>query len=66
MTDSQSIITPSTSSLALPTPPASVPPQEFVFKNQHWRQIEHRASKRRGLEQSKIWDYGTASSAVTA
>ena len=60
MTDSQSIITPSTSSFTLPTPPpASVAPQEFISKNQHWRRIEHQANKRRGLEQSKIWDHGT-------
>ena len=62
MTDSQSIITPSTSSapLILPQPPpASVAPQELVWKHQLFRLIEHRASKRRGLEQSQIWDHGS-------
>ena len=44
-------------SITLPPPsPENVLPQEFISKNQHWRSIEHRASKRRGLEQSKIWD----------
>ena len=60
MTDSLSIGTPSTSSISLSIPaPASVPPHELVFKNQHFRPIEHRASKRRGLEPSKIWEHGT-------
>ena len=62
MTDSQSIITPSTSSAPLilsQPPPASVAPQELVWKHQLFRLIEHRPSKRRGLEQSQIWDHGS-------
>jgi hypothetical protein len=63
MTDSQSIVTPSTSSappltLSQP-PPANVPPQELMHKHQRFRRIEHRPSKRRGLEQSQIWEHGT-------
>lgn len=62
MTDSQSFVTASISSasLVLPQPsPASVPPLELVHKHQRFRRIEHRPSKRRGLEKSQIWEYGT-------
>jgi hypothetical protein len=62
MADSQSF-TPSISSappLNLPQPPpASVAPHELVWKHQQFRLIEHRPSKRRGLEQSEIWNHGT-------
>ena len=62
MTDSQSVVTPSISSasLVLPQPPlASVPPQELIYKHQRYHRIEHPPSKRRGLEQSQIWQHGT-------
>ena len=62
MTDSQSVITPSISSasLVLPQPPpASIPPQELIYKHRRYRRIEHPPSKRRGLEQSQIWQHGT-------
>ena len=62
MTDSQSIITPSTSSAPLilsQPPPASVAPQELMWRHQLFRLIEHPPSKRRGLEQSSIWDCGS-------
>jgi hypothetical protein len=60
MTDSQSTASPSiSSSLHLLQPPASVPPQELFHKGQHWRRVEHAPSKRRGVEQSMIWDHGT-------
>lgn len=63
MTTSQSIVTPSTSSapprLSLPhPPPAGVAPQELVYKHQQFHRIEHAPSKRRGLEQSAIWEHG--------
>ena len=62
MTDNLSVITPtvSSASLVLPQPPpASVPPQELVYKHRRYHRIEHRPSKRRGVEQSQIWQHGT-------
>ena len=57
MTNSQSVIT-SSASLVLSQPPVSVPPQELIHKHKRYRRIEHPSSKRRGLEQSQIWEHG--------
>ena len=62
MADSQSIAssTAISSSLALPQPPpASVPPQQLYYKNRNWRRVEHAPNKRRGIDESAIWDHGT-------
>jgi hypothetical protein len=60
MTNSQSTTSQSLSSIALPQPPpASVPPQGLVFKGRQWQRIEHAPTKRRGVEQSRIWEHGT-------
>lgn len=62
MADSQSIAssTAISSSLALPQPPpASVPPQQLFCKGRNWQRVEHAPNKRRGVDESAIWDHGT-------
>ena len=58
MTSSQSITSTSSLSLSQP-PPGSVPPLELFHLKLRWVRIEHAPSKRRGVEQSLIWDHGT-------
>ena len=59
MTDSQSSLSASISSLALPAPPpGSVPPAELYHSQQQWLRVEHPPSKRRGVLPSKIWEHG--------
>ena len=61
MTDSQSAASSTPiSSLNLPQPPpASVPPQQLFNKGRHWRRVEHKPNRRRGVEESLIWDHST-------
>ena len=62
MADSQSIAssTAIASSLHLPQPPlATIPPQELFCKGRSWRRVDHAPNKRRGVDESAIWDHGT-------
>ena len=58
MTSSQSITSTSSLSLSQP-PPGSVPLLELFHLKLQCVRIEHALSKRRGVEQSLIWDHGT-------
>jgi hypothetical protein len=61
MTDSQLIASSTAiSSLNLPQPPStSVPLYQLFNKGRNWRRVEHALNKRRGVDESTIWDHST-------
>ena len=59
MTDSQSTTSTTISSHPRPLAPAGVPPTRAFSRNRYWQRVEHAANRRRGIDESVIWEHGT-------
>ena len=59
MEDSQSTTSTTLSSHPRAPVPAGVPPTRIFALHRYWLRIEHAANKRRGVEESLIWEHGT-------
>ena len=59
MDDTQSTTSTTISSHPRPLVPAGVPPTRAYSLKRYWLRIEHAANKRRGVEESLIWEHGT-------
>ena len=59
MTNSQSTTSTTLSSHPRPLAPAGVPPTRAHSRNRYWQRVEHAANRRRGIDESVIWEHGT-------